>query len=627
MSEKKRKRCGAIRKSIAMFFLLLGVGLFVVGIQGTLHLYNMGAYYASGEELTDMLLEERMADVAKATLKKYVTGSSKEAMRYAWENHCDYVIKKDNELLAGSVDMDYVWSKAYQFGEYEAGRYMFEGVRDYTITLYLHKINLPDEIWWTYNLMMYSDLLRLVLPIMLALGAVLTLWNLTFLLKKIGWCPQSETVTSGRFGKVPADLFTAIVFAIAFGWICLMRYMAETVGTVVLDIIAFYGIFILALLWLLSIVARCKAKELWRTSFFAFLLKMGKHGVIKLAKVLTKLPLIWKTVCIAGVICLVEYIFMQIMYACYPLPGAMFTLWLVFWGMEKVILLSFLFALVFQLRTLKKAGKALAEGNLEYQVNEKDFFADFKEHAQHLNRISEGVNLAVQERMKSEHFKTELITNVSHDIKTPLTSIINYSDLLSKEECDNEKVTEYAQTIKRQSDRLKKLIEDLVEASKASTGSLEVQMEECEVEVLLEQAVGEFAGRLAEKDMDIITKAIHAPTKIQADGRLLWRVFDNLLNNICKYAQRSTRVYLSVEQENGQAVITFKNISEYPLDIGEEELMERFVRGDKSRHTEGNGLGLNIAKSLVELQKGTMQLVIDGDLFKVILRFPLLPTE
>jgi len=216
---------------------------------------------------------------------------------------------------------------------------------------------------------------------------------------------------------------------------------------------------------------------------------------------------------------------------------------------------------------------------------------------------------------------------VSHDIKTPLTSIINYSDLLSKEECDNEKVTEYAQTIKRQSDRLKKLIEDLVEASKASTGSLEVHMEECEVEVLLEQAVGEFAGRLAEKDMDIITKAIHAPTKIQADGRLLWRVFDNLLNNICKYAQRSTRVYLSVEQENGQAVITFKNISEYPLDIGEEELMERFVRGDKSRHTEGNGLGLNIAKSLVELQKGTMQLVIDGDLFKVILRFPLLPSE
>lgn len=627
MSEKKRKRCGVIRKSIAMFFLLLGVALFAIGIQGTLQLYNMGAYYASEEELTDMLLEERMADIAKATLKKYVTGSSKEATRYAWENHCDYVIKKDNELLAGSVDMDYVWSKAYQFGEYEAGRYMFEGVRDYTITLYLHKINLPDESWWTYNLMMHSDLLCLVFPIMLALGAVLTLWNLTFLFRKIGWCPQSETVTGGRFGKVPADLFTIIVFALAWGWICLIRYMAKTVGTVVLDIIAFYGIFILVLLWLLSIAARCKAKELWKTSFFAFLLRKGKACVIYLAKVLTKLPLIWKTVCIAGVICLIEYVFMQIMYACYPLPGAMFTLWLVFWGVEKVILLSFLFALVFQLRTLKKAGKALAEGNLEYQVNEKEFFADFREHAQHLNRISEGVNLAVQERMKSEHFKTELITNVSHDIKTPLTSIINYSDLLSKEECDNEKVTEYAQTIKRQSDRLKKLIEDLVEASKASTGSLEVHMEECEVEVLLEQAVGEFAGRFAEKDMDVITKANHAPTKILADGRLLWRVFDNLLNNICKYAQKATRVYLSVEQEHGQAVITFKNMSEYPLDISEEELMERFVRGDKSRHTEGNGLGLNIAKSLVELQKGTMKLVIDGDLFKVILSFPLISQE
>ena len=625
MSEKKRKHCGVVRKSIAMFFLLLGVLMLIVGVQGTLQLYNMGAYYTSGEELTDALLEEQMAEVAKVTLKKYVNGTPKDANRYAMENHCDYVIKKDDRIVSDtSVNPNFVWSKSYQFGEYEAGRYMFEGVRDYTITLYLHKIILPDEIWWTYNLMVYSDTLCVAFPVMLGMGVILLLWNFILLMKRIGWCPQSETVTSGRFGKVPADLFTVIVAALMYGWIYLINSLVKTHGGMILDGSAFYGILILILLWFFSMAARRKAKELWKTSFFAFLLKKSKAGIKQLMKALAKLPLIWKTVCVAGIICLIEYVFMQIMYICYPLPGSMFTLWLIFWAVEKVLLLAFLFVMVFQLCTLKNAGKALAEGNLEYQVNEDAFIGDFKEHAKHLNRISEGVNLAVQERMKSEHFKTELITNVSHDIKTPLTSIINYSDLLSKEESDNEKITEYAQTIKRQSDRLKKLIEDLVEASKASSGSLEVHMEECEVEVLLEQAAGEFAGKFAEKDMDVITKISQAPTRIMADGRLMWRVFDNLLNNICKYAQNATRVYLSVEQEKGNAVITFKNISEYPLDITEEELMERFVRGDKSRHTEGNGLGLNIAKSLVELQKGTMQLVIDGDLFKVILRFPLL---
>ena len=624
MSEKKRKRCGVVKKSIALILLLLGVSLLIVGIQGTLRLYNMGGYYTSGEELADLFLEEQMADVARVTLKKYATGTPSEATRFAKENYCSYIIKRNGSFLAGDADWDCVWSKTYQFGQYEEGRYMFAGVRDYSITLYLQKVSFTDGIWWNYNLALYSEVLRVVLPVMVAVGILLVIGNFVFLLKKIGWCPQSENVTSGRFGKVPADLFTVIVSGLILCWIWFINCMVEICGGIALDIVAFYGILIFALLWILSMVARNKARELWKTSFFAFLFKKSKVGIIRLMKVLAKLPLIWKTVCIAGVICLVEFVFIQIMYACYPLPGSMYVLWLVFWSVEKVILLTFFFWMVFQLRTLKRAGKALAEGNLKYQVREEEFFADLKEHAQHLNRISEGVNLAVQERMKSEHFKTELITNVSHDIKTPLTSIINYSDLLSKEECDNEKITEYAQTIKRQSDRLKKLIEDLVEASKASSGSMEVHMEECEVEVLLEQAVGEFAGKLAEKDMDVITKATQAPTMIMADGRLLWRVFDNLLNNICKYAQSATRVYLSVEQASGTAVITFKNISEFPLDITEEELMERFVRGDKSRHTEGNGLGLNIAKSLVELQKGTMQLVIDGDLFKVILSFPLL---
>ena len=229
--------------------------------------------------------------------------------------------------------------------------------------------------------------------------------------------------------------------------------------------------------------------------------------------------------------------------------------------------------------------------------------------------------------MKSEHLKTELITNVSHDLKTPLTSIINYADLIGSERLENEKVKEYAEVLLRQSRRLKKLLEDLVEASKATTGNLEVNLTPCDIGVMLSQAVGEYGQRFAEKQLELIVRQPEEAVRILADGRHLWRIFDNLFNNIYKYAQENSRVYLNVECTGENAVILFRNMSKYALELSPQELEERFVRGDKSRHMEGNGLGLSIAKSLTELQKGSMEIVTDGDLFKVILRFPLLQNE
>ena len=304
------------------------------------------------------------------------------------------------------------------------------------------------------------------------------------------------------------------------------------------------------------------------------------------------------------------------------------------WVVEKGFLFLLLLYLALTCKRLLRASRALSEGREDYRVDTSMMFGDFKEHGENLNSLGMGISKAVAERMKSERLKTELITNVSHDLKTPLTSIINYADLIYEEsscKADEEeeqdflagrsKIAEYAEVLLRQSRRLKKLLEDLVEASKATTGNLEVNLEPCEAGVLLTQAVGEYQKKMEEKSLELIARQPEDTVKIMADGRHLWRGFDNLLNNICKYAQENTRVYLSVEKREENVQIIFRNMSQYPLDISPEELEERFVRGDKSRHMEGNGLGLSIAKSLVDLQGGRMEIVTDGDLFKVTLTF------
>ena len=242
-----------------------------------------------------------------------------------------------------------------------------------------------------------------------------------------------------------------------------------------------------------------------------------------------------------------------------------------------------------------------------------------KEHGEDLNRIGEGVNKAVEERLKSERLRTELITNVSHDIKTPLTSIINYADLITKEKTDNQNIQEYAEVLGKQSQKLKRLIENLIEASKASTGNIHVEIKPCNLNVLLAQISGEYEQRLAEQNLTLIASPLPDDIFVLADGSQLWRVFDNLLGNICKYALENTRVYMDVAvKEHDQVEITLKNISKNQLNLSEDELFERFKRGDNSRSTSGNGLGLSIAQSLMRLQNGSLHLVTDGDLFKAV---------
>ena len=241
--------------------------------------------------------------------------------------------------------------------------------------------------------------------------------------------------------------------------------------------------------------------------------------------------------------------------------------------------------------------------------------------AKYINDIAGGFTNAIEQSLKSERLKTELITNVSHDIKTPLTSIINYVDLLKKEDINNAQIEQYIAVLDKKSQRLKKLIEDLVEASKVSSGNVKLNMEVINLKELLNQMVGEFEDKLEKKNLKLEMDLPEENVLIKADNRYLYRVIENVFSNISKYALEGSRVYIKLEKQKEEVYLEFKNISKDKLNISAEELMQRFVRGDKSRYTEGSGLGLSIAESLTELQGGKFKIDIDGDLFKVEIRW------
>lgn len=263
-------------------------------------------------------------------------------------------------------------------------------------------------------------------------------------------------------------------------------------------------------------------------------------------------------------------------------------------------------------------------GNTEVHLDEKRYKGSLNSMAIQVNDIAGGLSNAIQEKLKSERLKTELITNVSHDIKTPLTSIINYVDLLKKEKMPNEQAEEYLNILDNKSQRLKRLTEDLVEASKASSGNIKLNIEKLNVNELLKQVSGEFEDKFKSRNLEEVMSLPEKNVYINADSRYMYRILENMYSNISKYAMDNTRVYIDVIPNNNRITIQMKNISKEKLNISTEELMQRFVRGDSARNTEGSGLGLSIATSLTTLQGGTFNIYLDGDLYKVIIEFDMI---
>lgn len=442
------------------------------------------------------------------------------------------------------------------------------------------------------------------------LCGLLTLFCFCFSMASAGHWQNHEGIHLTWLDKIPADVWLlALLSAFFIGWDTFYLEWGRVIFCAALIPVI--------LLFLCVFAAQCKAGTVIRGSLTARVLRLLWRILRSVARwlrrIVTGIPLVWKTALVTAALAFLEFIL-------YVSPSRD-PLFLV----VKVLEILAVLAIALNLRTLEKNGKQLSEGDLSTPVDTKRLFGAFRRYGQAMNRLQSGMESAVQEQMRAERMKTELITNVSHDIKTPLTSIVNYVDLLKKEDISSPAAREYITVLDRQSKRLKKLTEDLVEASKASSGALPVDLQPTDVSVLFSQITGEYQDRLADCHLTLVTQPPAGQPVVLADSKLLSRVMDNLVSNICKYAMPETRVYVSGVTADGQMTMSFKNVSRAELNISPDELMERFVRGDTSRHTEGSGLGLSIARSLVQLMGGTFRLSIDADLFRADVTLPLVP--
>ena len=570
-------------------------------------LVSDGTYDYSTVENGDVTEEER-AQVISDLPRVF----AEEFSRDAADCHLTVTVRGNGEVVGTFENFELTDGDKPLYATQETFTYQLNTGNTAMVTIAADLLRTEEVPSYSYLLDMWLVEHTTLTVFLTVLFAALALFFFCFLMASAGHWAGHEGIHLTWLGKIPADVWLIVLLCTFFiGWEAFYYGWGR---------VFFCAAMVpLVLLFLCAFAAQCKAGTVLRGALIGriarFLWRIVRAVFRALLHALVRLPLVWKTALVGLVIAGAEFLlyindFYRVRYG-------------VFLVMKIIELLVVLYIAV-SLRTLQKGGEKLANGDFSSPIDTKYLIGDFKRYGQELNDVQSGLEQAVQEQMKAEHLKTELITNVSHDIKTPLTSIVNYVDLLKKEDIPSPEAREYIAVLDRQSHRLKKLTEDLVEASKASSGVLNVDLQPTDVNVLFSQIEGEYQERLAACQLTLVTQPPAPGTVIRADSRLLSRVMDNLVSNICKYALPGTRVYVVSTLFREAVTISFKNVSRDELNISPDELMERFVRGDASRHTEGSGLGLSIARSLVQLQGGRFDLAIDADLFRADITFPLL---
>ena len=493
-----------------------------------------------------------------------------------------------------------------------------ETLKKYSIYSYIDLSGFKYSNAYSFQMMVINlfkgreNLAEILIPVDIILLCVIA----SYLIWAVGHTNKKDGIMLNSLDKFPYELLVFISFTI-FG-ICIMLVEAIMYYTSIskellysLIELAYIGSYISLLVLTVSTIKRLKAREFIHSFLIYKIYRRIKNKIKKETdKILDRSDSQTKLI-----IFYIGFVIISSILGLTFFTGISFLLLLALWIFTLYKLLEYN-------KNLNKIKNTLHEiyiGNNNVRLDENSLRGTLKELAIYVNDISNGFSNAVSESLKSERLKTELITNVSHDIKTPLTSIINYVDLLKEADIKDEKAKDYIKVLEQKSQRLKKLIDDLVEASKASSGNVKLNIENINLNELLKQVTGEFEDRLNEKNINIDLELPKENVNIKADNRYLYRIIENLFSNVCKYAMESTRVYIKLIDNSKQIYLEIKNISKEKLNISPDELMQRFVRGDKSRYTEGSGLGLSIARSLAELQNIKFNIEIDGDLFKAIL--------
>ena len=597
-------------KVVAYFLFFIFTALAVANTAGVVYFFSHEIYLQGEAAAREALYYSQADNVADAVQVWLLNSESEEEFIKAVRDRCPaengYGITvtqpdgKNTTVTALPEDAKIV---------YTYDRWLDIDGKELVITVSLQEGFLPRTYEYRFGLWLL-DMKNALIPLTV-LFVVLTLFCFFWQMAAAGHWQGFEGIHLTWFDKIPLDLM-AVVFMLPIGFFVGYFNYSSSIA------VALWGAAVLncVFLFLITFVTRCKAGTVLKNNVIWYAIRL-LWRILKaigrwIGHLVRSIPVIWRT----ALVILAAFIFAL------AIGSNMSVLSL---PMLLLYLLLAVFALYIAIgfATLQRGSMALAEGDYSKPVDTRFLRGDLKRCGENLNKVQQGVQRAVDERLRSERMKTELITNVSHDIKTPLTSIVNYVDLLKKEDIDNPKAQEYLEVLDRQSKRLKKLTEDLVEASKASSGVIPVDCQPTNVNVLLSQLEGEYEERLQKAELTMIVHPAAGDPVVLADGKLLSRVMDNLMNNIGKYAMPGTRVYAAAAADEKESTISIKNVSRNELNVSADELMERFVRGDSSRHTEGSGLGLSIAKSLVELQGGRFELSIDGDLFRADISLPL----
>ncbi len=605
-------------KCTAIALLIVFAVLLAASALGVAYLISCGAYLDGGAQLRQNAAESVMYSIsysdALQALTAYRSGQEQELAviqeHYTADKSNIYFEWVDEETGESLLRVGQADAVPFSRSHYSAHRIYSSRTFDGDDTTYALHVYLRDPLSAhdrAYTTLKWTDRLiagRVWLIVLSLLLLAVCLFLFIFLLCSMGHKEGVDGIYQCWFNKIPLDLLLAGMVFCGGLWVWFCNYVFNTDFWLYILLIA--GLAPLPLALILSVAGRAKAPGFFKNTLIYMIFAWIFRG-------LGRIPMVWRTMLLWTVFCIADLFL--------TFNGTeVGALW---WLLSRGILTVVILYLVSGLKLLQKEGQAIADGRTDYKGKPLPrWLPALKKHEENLQSIQSGIQKAVDEQTRAERMKTELITNVSHDIKTPLTSIVNYVDLLEKEDIQPEKAKEYVDVLNRQAARLKKLTEDLVEASKASSGSLPVHLALTDVNVLLSQLAGDYLEKLEAAQLEPIFKPAPSQPAVQADGQLLSRVLGNLFSNICKYAMPGTRVYFESAADEKTVSITFKNISKYELNIPAEELMARFVRGDRSRHTEGSGLGLSIAQSLTELQGGTFHIEIDGDLFKAIVTFP-----